>query len=106
MKAKEIKNAGFVLMDEAQEMFECGQVADGMTFLSLGLQHLREAHTAKDWNHFAQSQFLQHPIKDLIHQDPFTRHSFEKPRQYAGDAPDCRRQVRAGRPLTSEACVC
>jgi len=29
---------------------------------------------------------LTHPIKDYFHQDPFTNHSYQKPRGYSGDA--------------------
>ena len=29
---------------------------------------------------------LNHPIRDLLHQDPFTYRAFAKPRGYAGDA--------------------
>jgi len=79
-------NASFILMDEAQEMFRSGQIADGMTHVILGFMHLRNTCTADAWKHFAQLYFLQHPLIDLVHQDPFTRHSYEKPRQYAGNA--------------------
>src|SRR5690606_9197406 len=30
---------------------------------------------------------LRHPLKELLHEDPFTRRAFTKPRGYAGDAP-------------------
>jgi len=28
---------------------------------------------------------VEHPIRELIHEDPFTRRAFEKPRGYDGD---------------------
>jgi extracellular factor (EF) 3-hydroxypalmitic acid methyl ester biosynthesis protein len=33
-----------------------------------------------------RKKIAQHPIKDLLYQDPFTQRCFEKPRGYAGDA--------------------
>jgi len=38
-----------------------------------------------DWQNFVQL-CRQHPLKELVHQDPFTFRAFSKPRGYAGDA--------------------
>ena len=54
--------------------------------LFLGLRHIRLEASAEEWRQFTEYVALQHPLKDLLHQDPFTRRSFEKPRGYAGDA--------------------
>jgi extracellular factor (EF) 3-hydroxypalmitic acid methyl ester biosynthesis protein len=77
---------GYILMDETQEMILDGDINGGMNHLFMGLQHIRNNHNHQEWKKFAQNQFLAHPLKTLIHQDPFTRHAFEKPRGYPGDA--------------------
>lgn len=50
------------------------------------LRDVRMRTTASEWSDWTLA-CRQHPILDLIHQDPFTRRAFEKPRGYAGDAP-------------------
>src|SRR5262249_18730203 len=37
------------------------------------------------WQEYA-GDCLNHPLRDLLHQDPFTHRAFAKPRGYAGDA--------------------
>ena len=54
--------------------------------LFVGLRHIRLEAPPDEWRRFAQEVALQHPLRDVLHQDPFTRRSFEKPRGYAGDA--------------------
>ena len=39
-----------------------------------------------EWARFATETAVNHPLRDLIHEDPMTRRSFDKPRGYAGDA--------------------
>jgi hypothetical protein len=53
-------------------------------FSSLG--HTRAALLPEDWKDFCHDTCLRHPIRELVHQDVFTRRSFDKPRRYAGDA--------------------
>ena len=38
------------------------------------------------WTNFVDNCLMKHPIKDLVHKDPFTYRAFSKPRGYAGDA--------------------
>lgn len=56
-----------------------------MDTLSDGLWWIRRSMQPDDWNAF-RPVALSHPILSLVHEDPFTRRSFEKPRGYAGDA--------------------
>ncbi|MDR3689990.1 MAG: class I SAM-dependent methyltransferase [Fimbriimonas sp.] len=42
--------------------------------------------TSGSWNAFAGEECLAHPIRALLHQDPFTHHAFSKPSGYSGDA--------------------
>ena len=49
------------------------------------LRTARMKSTYQDWTKLAQ-QALDHPLRDVLHQDPFTYRAFAKPRGYAGDA--------------------
>ncbi len=51
-----------------------------------GLIGLRAQAGYDEWRSFARETATTHPIRDILHQDPLTRRSFEKPRGYAGDA--------------------
>jgi extracellular factor (EF) 3-hydroxypalmitic acid methyl ester biosynthesis protein len=79
-------DTGFLLLDKTQSLLLAGDVKTGMAELILGLAALKKSCTSEDWQTFSQSQFLQHSLVQLIHQDPFTYHSFVKPKGYAGDA--------------------
>jgi extracellular factor (EF) 3-hydroxypalmitic acid methyl ester biosynthesis protein len=62
------------------------QVVDqAMTRLAETLRQLRLGCSTSQWQACAQS-CLQHPLRALLHQDPFTHRAFIKPRGYAGDA--------------------
>ncbi|HVE78698.1 MAG TPA: hypothetical protein VNA89_07545 [Gemmatimonadaceae bacterium] len=74
------------LLDSAYAKITGGRVAEGVDELVIGLQNLRESLSPEQWQHFAQHQAIQHPITDIVHADPFTRRSFNKPRGYPGDA--------------------
>ncbi len=73
-------------MDEAQNLLLSDRITEGMDCLSVGMKNLKNHHTANEWQEFAQTTFLEHPVTQIIHQCPFTYRSFSKPRGYAGDA--------------------
>jgi len=73
-------------MDEVEEMLLSNCVMQGMSRLAEGLNIIRSRHTPDEWLTFARTDFLNHSLTQLIYQDPLTRHSFEKPRGYVGDA--------------------
>ena len=50
------------------------------------LSEIRRASDAVEWDAIFQSQAINHPVSRLIWQDPFTDHSFRRPRGYPGDA--------------------
>lgn len=81
-----ITKQGFEIMDEAEAMVLGGWVGEGLTKLTLSFQKLRNEAAPEDWAAFAEREFLAHSFVNLVHQDPFTKHSFDKPRNYAGDA--------------------
>ncbi len=60
-------------------------VAEGMQGLIEGLHARRSNSSDQEWNSFV-SICLRHPLRGLLHQDPFTLRAFAKPRGYAGDA--------------------
>lgn len=53
--------------------------------LTRGLERFRSSLPGDLWPRYAQS-LAEHPLRHLLHQDPFTRRCFTKPRGYAGDA--------------------
>ncbi|WP_153556619.1 class I SAM-dependent methyltransferase [Roseimaritima sediminicola] len=50
-----------------------------------GLRSLRAEADPAVWQEMI-AQGRQHPVRALVHQDPFTSRAFQKPRGYAGDA--------------------
>jgi len=52
-------------------------------FLALRAHKLNSSE--EQWQEFIGA-CRSHPIKDLLHQDPFTFHAFRRPRNYPGDA--------------------
>jgi hypothetical protein len=61
------------------------QVWEAMDELILGLQARRLHGSQREWEECVAC-CLAHPLRDLVHQDPFTLRAFTKPRGYAGDA--------------------
>lgn len=72
-------------LDTAYEMIFAGQVSEGMTFLAEHLLRVKEEAGA-NWDEFAGTLTQSHPLGRLLWQDPFTYHSYSKPRGYSGDA--------------------
>jgi extracellular factor (EF) 3-hydroxypalmitic acid methyl ester biosynthesis protein len=73
-------------LGQSQKMLLEGRVFAGMADLVGSLRAARDASTPDDWNRFCLEDCPLHPIHDLLQQDPFTNHSFRRPRGYAGDA--------------------
>jgi extracellular factor (EF) 3-hydroxypalmitic acid methyl ester biosynthesis protein len=76
---------GQTWLDSVYEKINQGQVDDGMNELLPALKELRLSSGPKEWARIAQA-CLQHPLRELLHQDPFTFRAFSKPCGYAGDA--------------------
>src|SRR5262252_10879055 len=74
------------VLDESHAMLVGGRVSEAFDRLVSGLQQIKERIRPGEWKAFAQSECFKHPIRELIHQSPFSRRAFEKPRGYAGDA--------------------
>ena len=73
------------LLDSAYARICEGHVVGGMDELVLGLRERRLHLSEPEWKAWV-SVCLNHPLKNLLHQDPFTSRAFNKPRGYAGDA--------------------
>jgi len=73
-----------LLLDSVFAKFNQGRIDEGMNELLPGLQE-RRLRGGKDWSQVVQA-CLKHPLKEVLHQDPFTYRAFSKPRGYAGDA--------------------
>jgi hypothetical protein len=73
------------LLNLVYEKLAEGKIQEGMDDLLSGLRTCRQNSSDQEWAEFV-SMSLHHPIKDLLHQDPFTQRAFAKPRGYAGDA--------------------
>jgi hypothetical protein len=83
------------LLDSVYEKLRLAQRDDGtvdeagvweaMDELVLGLQARRLHGTERAWEECV-ADCLAHPLREWVHQDPFTRRAFTKPRGYAGDA--------------------
>ena len=71
-------------LDTAYESLRGGCIAAGLDTLFDDLSVRREDEP-EGWPQYA-SDCLNHPIRHLLHQDPFTYRAFSKPRGYAGDA--------------------
>lgn len=73
-------------LDQSYQMLLEGRVFPGISHLSASLRYVRDTSNADDWNQFCLEECPCHPIHHLLQQDPFTNHSFRRPRGYAGDA--------------------
>lgn len=61
-------------------------LSHGMESLHRGLITLRRQWSPELWKRFCRDTARKHPLRTFLHQCPFTRHAFERPRGYAGDA--------------------
>jgi len=71
------------------DQFMQGMTSDAITTNVEGLfrylNELKHSLPEEGWRKTVKT-CVEHPIRELIHEDPFTRRAFEKPRGYAGDA--------------------
>ena len=73
-------------LDELAHAIRSGSVAAGVEGLVDSLDHHRLQVSAEEWPSIVRSVVRVHPVFGLIHESPFSRRAFEKPRGYAGDA--------------------
>jgi extracellular factor (EF) 3-hydroxypalmitic acid methyl ester biosynthesis protein len=75
---------GFSGLDAVYRDVSGDRIAEGLEDLFDDLS-LRRNDDANGWTEFTRA-CLNHPLRRLLHQDPFTYRAFSKPRGYAGDA--------------------
>ena len=73
-------------INKSYDLLASGNYNDGMELLVSELRHAKRRLEATAWENFVATCVLTHPIRNLIHQCPFTRHAYSKPRGYPGDA--------------------
>jgi extracellular factor (EF) 3-hydroxypalmitic acid methyl ester biosynthesis protein len=73
-------------LDEVMVLFQKGHLEMGMDILGSNLYHLYTTTSVTEWENLVDEVLLNHPIKDLLMQDPLTERSFTQPRGYAGDS--------------------
>ena len=71
-------------LDDTYDSLRSGRIGPALDDLFDDLAFRREDEPSA-WGGYAET-CRQHPICDLLHQDPFTYRAFSKPRGYAGDA--------------------
>src|ERR1043166_3162119 len=71
-------------LEAVYDDIRAGRIAAGLEDLFDDLSTRRDDDAA-GWPEFTRS-CLDHPLRHLLHQDPFTYRAFSKPRGYAGDA--------------------
>ena len=75
------------LLDSTRDrLLAGGDVAQAVDILSDGLWWMRTGLPAEEWQQVI-ALVRAHPLMGLMHENPFTRRAFVKPRGYAGDAP-------------------
>lgn len=73
-------------LDQIHEKINDGDVEIGMDQLVSWLSDKRRSSDGESWREFVDFICLGHPIRDVLHSDPFTWRAFHKPRGYPGDA--------------------
>lgn len=58
----------------------------GMDDFVIALNDIRQELEPTDWHTLIADVIAPHPIRSRLHEEPFTRRAFEKPRGYPGDA--------------------
>lgn len=89
---------GFKILDTAYEKLRCFQgitikfieteskiIQDTLEQLSIDLEKLRIQTSKEDWLNFIKIA-ERHSLVSIIHEDPFMKRAFDKPRGYSGDA--------------------
>lgn len=73
------------LLDDCHAALLAGDTATGMQSLIEGLRTLRTSGTADEWRRLSR-RALEHPIVELLHEDPLTLRAFVRPNGYVQDA--------------------
>ena len=84
-RVSEIETWGVELLNSTHADLLRSDIGNLEVFVS-GLKTIRDEMTTIEWRSFIADVVASHPVRALLHEDPFTRRAFEKPRGYPGDA--------------------
>jgi extracellular factor (EF) 3-hydroxypalmitic acid methyl ester biosynthesis protein len=75
------------LLDRVHDRLQASphDTGEAMYHLQSGLREVKSRCSADEWERVA-AECQAHPVAKLLWQDPFTRHSYDRPSGYAGDA--------------------
>ena len=73
-------------IDNCHALLSAGDIGR-MGDLADTLDSIRRDLSIEEWQAFIADVVAPHPIRQLLHEEPFARRAYEKPRGYAGDAP-------------------
>lgn len=75
------------LLDEVHDslLVRPQDASSAISELQFGLHEIKLHCSAEDWGHVVAA-CESHRVSDVVWQDPFTRHSYDRPGGYAGDA--------------------
>ena len=73
------------LLAEVLDLIHSGDGVTSINLLCNRLADFRAKASPREWTIFKR-ECLEHPIREVLHQDPYTHRAFTKPRGYAGDA--------------------
>lgn len=73
------------LLNDCHSALLAGDTATGMKSLIDGLRSLRVAGTEDEWRRLSR-RALEHPIVEILHEDPLTLRAFVRPNGYVQDA--------------------
>jgi extracellular factor (EF) 3-hydroxypalmitic acid methyl ester biosynthesis protein len=73
-------------LDVVLEQLKDGDIVGGMVELGNQLYDTYALTSTADWERLVRDEFLRHPLRDALMEDPHTARSVVKPRGYSGDA--------------------
>ena len=73
-------------LDDYQRGIQQGEHFHAISCMTELLTEYRQGLSDSHWEALIVPECRQHPISELLKQDPYTRRAFEKPRGYPGDA--------------------
>ncbi len=73
-------------LDHMHDLLLDGRVEEAFAELFPTLKARRFAASESEWQDYLRA-CRAHPLCRLLHEDPFTRHAYDRPRGYPGDAP-------------------
>ncbi len=74
------------ILNRSYQLLQEGLVGEGFSYIVNGLSSATQNLAQEKIDNEVREECLQHPVAELVLQEPATRWSFQKPRGYSGDA--------------------